>query len=133
MMVDEFWGTIQKKHFFAQMKRVFPEFEPREISLDHELFHIVYDFDKFPQATAIHFWQRYGITYHPVEGTEQDHEPHFFGLFDRNDRMMVLLCHNNDLCDGWEREGEDKEFFDKFSVKCSFPMGTNIVTYAMTH
>jgi len=47
--------------------------------------------------------------------------------------MMVLLCHNNDLVDGWEREGEDEEFFLRFSVRQSYPMGINIITYAMTH
>lgn len=132
MMVDEFWGTIQWDHFYRQLKRVLPECEPRALSIDHEIFHNVYQFKEFPQATAIHFWQQ-GYTYHPVPGTERDHAPHFFGLFDRDGRMMVLLCHNNDICDGWEREGEDKEFFERFSVRCSFPMGINIITYAMTH
>lgn len=132
MMVDEFWGTVQWEHFYRQMKRVLPQCEPVELTLDHEIFHIVYDFKELPQATAIHFWQQ-GFTYHPVVGTEFDHSPHFYGLFDQAGRMMVLLCHNNDLCDGWEREGEDKEFFERFSVKCSYPMGVNIVTYAMTH
>lgn len=132
MMCDEFWGTVQWSHFYAQMKRVLPDCEPRELTIDHEIFHIVYDFKELPQATAIHFWQQ-GYTYHPVVGTERDHSPHFFGLFDKSDRMMVLICHNNDLCDGWEREGEDKEFFERFSVRCSYPMGVNIITYAMTH
>lgn len=132
MMCDEFWGTIQWAHFYKQMKRVLPECEPRELPLSHEIFHNVYNFKEFPQATAIHFWQQ-GFTYHPVAGTEHDHSPHFYGLFDKSDRMMVLLCHNNDLCDGWEREGEVREFFERFSVKCSFPMGINIITYAMTH
>jgi hypothetical protein len=132
LMVDEFWGTLQWDHFYQQIKRVLPEYEPRELSIDHEIFHIVYDFEELPQATAIHFWQQ-GYSYHPVPGTEFDHEPHFFGIFDENDRMMVLLCHNNDLVDGWEREGEDKEFFERFSVRRSYPMGINIITYAMTH
>jgi hypothetical protein len=132
MMVDEFWGTHQWTHFARELKKVFPEFKPVELSLDHEIFHIVYSFDKLPQATAIHFW-RQGYDYHPVAGTESDHSPHFFGIFDRNERMMMLLCYNNDLVDGWEREGEDREFFERFSVRQSYPMGINIITYAMTH
>ena len=134
LMVDEFWGTLQWDHFYDQMKRVLPEYEPRELTIDHEIFHNVYDFKVLPQATAIHFWQQ-GYTYHPSNctGTELDHEPHFFGIFDENDRMMVLLCHNNDLVDGWERRGEDREFFERFSVRQSYPMGVNIITYAMTH
>ncbi len=132
MMADEFFGTIQWDSFYRQLKRVFPEYEPRELSLDHEIFHIVYDFKELPQVTAIHFWQQ-GYNNHPVPGTEHDHAPHFFGLFDKSGRMMMLICHNNDICDGWEREGEDKEFFERFSIRCSYPLGINIITYAMTH
>ena len=47
--------------------------------------------------------------------------------------MMVIICHNTDLGDGWEREGESHEYFKEFSEKKSYPMGINIVTYAMTH
>jgi hypothetical protein len=133
MMCDEFFGTVQWQLFHEQLKRLFPEFEPLELDLSHEIFHTVYDLKFIPQVTAIHFWQRLGITYHPVPGTELDHEPHFFGLHDANGRMMMLICHNNDLQDGWEREGEDKEFFERFSVRQSYPMGINIVTYALTH
>jgi hypothetical protein len=132
LMVDEFWGKEQWDHFYIQLKRVLPDHEPRELSLDHEIFHNVFDLKEKPQVTAIHFW-RQGLKYHPVAGIEQDPDPHFYGIFDRKGRMMALLCHNNDLVDGWEREGEDEAFFRQYSEKFSFPMGINIFFYAMTH
>ena len=46
---------------------------------------------------------------------------------------MVFICHNTDLGDGWEREGEHEWYFQEFSVKKAYPLGINIVTYAMTH
>jgi hypothetical protein len=46
---------------------------------------------------------------------------------------MVFICHNTDLGDGWEREGEDPWYFREFSEKKAYPLGINIVTYAMTH
>ena len=58
---------------------------------------------------------------------------HYKGIFDDKDRMMVIICHNTDLGDGWEREGENADYFHEFSEKKSYPMGINIVTYAMTH
>jgi hypothetical protein len=47
--------------------------------------------------------------------------------------MMAIICHNTDVGDGWEREGLDPEYFKEFSEKWSYPLGINIVTYAMTH
>ena len=46
---------------------------------------------------------------------------------------MVIACHNTDNGDGWEREGEDDYFFHRFSENIAFPLGINIIFYAMTH
>jgi len=60
-------------------------------------------------------------------------EPHYRGIFDDKGRMMALICHNTDLGDGWEREGVDPRYFREFSEKYAYPLGINIVVYAMTH
>ena len=52
---------------------------------------------------------------------------------DDNGRMMCIICFNTDLGDGWEREGEDRWYFKEFSEKKAYPMGVNIVFYALTH
>ena len=59
--------------------------------------------------------------------------PHYKAIFDDQDRIMVFICHNTDLGDGWEREGEDEWYFREFSEKKAYPLGINIVTYALTH
>ena len=53
--------------------------------------------------------------------------------FDDDGRLMAVICHNTDLGDGWEREGEDRWYFREFSEKKAYPLGINIVFYAMTH
>ena len=58
---------------------------------------------------------------------------HYKGIEDDKGRLMAIICHNTDLGDGWEREGENEDYFHEFSEKKSYPMGINIVTYAMTH
>ncbi|MFN0055219.1 MAG: DUF4159 domain-containing protein, partial [Planctomycetales bacterium] len=101
--------------------------------LKHEIFHIVYDLQQLPQVPSIHAWRR-GESFeywHP--GPYGDEKPHFFGYFDDSGRLMALFCQNNDIGDGWEREGEETEYFHQFSERWSYPLGINIVTYAMTH
>jgi hypothetical protein len=132
LMVDDFWGEWEYQTFYQQIKRVFPDREPQELSLDHEIFHCVYDLPIKPQVPSINQAVRgrgYGITWERPDAEEV----HYRAIFDDENRMMVLICHNTDLGDGWEREGVDEWYFHEFSEKLAYPMGINIVTYAMTH
>jgi hypothetical protein len=135
LMVDDFWGDYQYENFYQQIKRVFPEREPKELDLDHEIFSIVYRLKEKPQVPSIDAAEDgrpYGITWEPRHGGDC-RTVHYKGIFDDNGRMMVIICHNTDLGDGWEREGEDPWYFTEFAQKKSYPMGINIVVYAMTH
>lgn len=128
LMVDDFWGEREWDNFYDNIKRVFPDREPIELPLEHEIFHCVYDLKKKPQIPSIHAWMRGFTTERP-----DAEEPHYRGLFDDNGRLMAIICHNTDVGDGWEREGMDPGYFREFSEKYSYPLGINIVTYAMTH
>jgi hypothetical protein len=43
------------------------------------------------------------------------------------------VIHNSDVSDGWEREAESEEYFNRFSEKVAYPLGINIIVYLMTH
>ena len=133
LMADDFWGPRSWKHIYNEMKQVFPDREPRELPADHELFNMVYELKGVPQVPSIRAWQR-GYAFEYWHGDpEGDEAPHFWGFFDDSGRLMALLCQNNDIADGWEREGENEEYFREYSVRVSYPLGINIITYAMTH
>ncbi len=133
LMADDFWTPRAWRHVKREMTTVFPGRKPRELTLDHEIFHLVYDLKEMPRVPSIFAW-RDGHMFEYWHGDpEGDEDSHFQGYFDDNGRLMALFCHNNDIGDGWEREGENHEYFEKFSVKVSYPLGINIVTYAMTH
>lgn len=128
LMVDDFWGEYEWATFYREIKRVFPDREPKELPLEHEIFHCVYDLKAKPMIPSIHAWYSGHISERP-DATEA----HYRGIFDDKDRLMVIICHNTDVGDGWEREGVDQGYFQEFSEKWSYPLGINIVTYAMTH
>ena len=120
-----------------ELKRVFPERDPFEVPLEHEIFQCVYKMKEKPQVPAINAAYgrrdgRYGTWEWSDDGSDTS-TPHYRAITDDNDRIMVFICHNTDLGDGWEREAEAQWYFDEFSVKKAYPMGINIVTYAMTH
>lgn len=135
LMVDDFWGQPMWRHFTGELKKVFPERDPVELPHDHTIFNCVFHLDGPPQVPSedsAHRGRESGSTWE-----DEIREPHapadYQGIFDDQGRMMVLLCHNTDLSDGWEEEGVSEWFFTNFSEKFSYPMGINIVFYAMTH
>ena len=135
LMCDDFWGNRDWINFSGELKRVFPERTPIDLPLDHPIFHCVFDLKERPQVPGVDWGIRSeftGITY------EANHNPgaeevHYRAILDDKGRIMVMLCHNTDLGDGWEREGESEYYFKEFSEKKAYPLGINIVFYAMTH
>jgi hypothetical protein len=138
LMVDDFWGERQWENFYNEMKRVFPEREPVELGMDHPIFHSVFPLNMEKQKLQVPNFQtgemsQYtGVTWERADG-EECREVHFKAIYDDKGRIMVIICHNTDLGDGWEREGEYKYYFKEFSEKIAYPLGINIVFYAMTH
>jgi len=45
---------------------------------------------------------------------------------------MVLMTHNTDVSDSWEREGEDPRYFLSFSV-AGYQVAMNVLLYVLTH
>jgi hypothetical protein len=84
---------------------------------------------KLPQIPAISHWRRWGTT--SERGADSD-TPMIRGISDSHGNLMVLMTHNTDISDAWEREGEDPEFFYSFSPN-GYAVGLNIVLYSMSH
>ena len=132
LMVDDFWGEWEWQNFEYEISRVFPNRVPEELPLSHPIFHAVFDLKEKPQIPNIRraiSGRSEGITWERSDAREV----HYKALYDDKGRMMVIICHNTDLGDGWEEEGVDKWYFHEFSEKKAYPMGINIVFYAMTH
>lgn len=132
LMVDDFWGEYEWANFHREIKRVFPDRDPVELPLDHPLYSCVFKITAKGQVPAINQGmssQYDGVTWERPDAQEVHHR----AIFDDQGRIMVMITHNTDNGDGWEREGENEYYFRTFSEKIAYPLGINIVFYAMTH
>jgi hypothetical protein len=129
LWVDDFWGERALRQFTGEMAKVLPEYRPVELPMDHELYSIVYRIPSIPQITALQFWAPGAST--SERGAESE-TPRIYAIQDEDGRILVLMSHNTDLADGWEREGDDRSFFQEFSPD-AYAIGVNVAVWVMTH
>lgn len=132
LMVDDFWGEREWANVEREFKRVFPERAFVELPLDHPIYHCVFDIQAKGQVPNVQLGiesQFDGVTWEREDAREVHHRV----ILDDQARIMVIATHNTDNGDGWEREGEDDYYFHHFSEKIAYPLGINILVYAMTH
>ena len=132
IMVDDFWGEEEWETFQLALKQIFPDRGFQELPLDHEIFRMVFPLKVKPQIPSVGHamaGRAQGITAERFDAQT----PHYRAIFDDKKRMIMLICHNTDLGDGWEEEGTDPWYFREFSEKYAYPLGINIVFYALTH
>jgi hypothetical protein len=130
VFVSDYWGERAKNQFDEQIRLALPrsEYPIVDLPIGHPIWHTLFDLKEIPQMPSIQSWRRTG------GNTDRGvHEPPSArGIADNHGRLMVVMLHNTDIPDGWEREGEDPEYFYRFSPD-AYAVGIDIVLYAMTH
>ena len=118
LMADDFWGEYEWGLFAEELRRVFPDREPVELTVDHEIFQSFFYISETPQVPA-------------RGGVRPNTRNRFLGLFDDDGRLMAILCHNDDFGDAWEWSN-DPAYPKEISLGHAVPMGVNIVVYALS-
>ncbi len=128
---DDFWGDAALEHLTNEMAKVLPpnEYPVHDIPLTHSVFQTMFQISKLPQIPSIRIWRPYRVTSERGAETEI---VHFRGIEDKSGRLMMLMTHNTDIADAWEREGEDRDYFQHFSPD-GYAVGINVLLYAMAH
>ena len=132
LWVDDFWGPYAWDNWVSNISKVLPpgEYPIRDIPLDHPIRRMLFEFTDLPQIPSINFWNQYnGQT---SERFELSAEPHFRAISDAQGRFMVVMTHNTDISDAWEREAADPRFFFSFSPQ-GYAVGLDVFLYGMTH
>jgi hypothetical protein len=131
LWVDDFWGDYAWRFWENQIRKVFPaaDYPITDVTADHPLMNMQFRVAATPQITNIGFWRGTGTT---SERGAETATVNTRAISDEHGRVMVLMTHNTDFGDAWEREGEDASFFYKFAAD-GYAFGINVVLYSMTH
>ncbi len=125
MFFDDFWGEAEWQNVKEQMKKVFPDLEPKELPLTHPVFHSYLDIEEVVQVPNIYNAQR-GVTSEKGGVT-----PFYMGIEDKQGRLVAFFARNSDLGDAWEWIN-DGRYPVKYGL-AAYKVGINVVIYAMSH
>jgi hypothetical protein len=133
LWVDDFWGSLAWEQWTRELARVLPPeaFPIEDVPPNDPIFQSQYIVEKVPQITNIGYWRSTRGQDTSERGADSA-EPHFRAVRDGHGRIMVVMTHNTDIADSWEREGEDPAFFYQFSPD-GYAVGVNVLLHALTH
>ena len=128
---DDFWGSRAWRVWESEIGRMLPSerYPIVDIPVNHGMFQTIYPVKRILQVPAISRWRRSSDT---SERGLDSATVNTRGIFDEKGRIMVLMTHNTDISDTWEREGEDVEYFYRFSPE-GYAIAINVMLYVMTH
>jgi hypothetical protein len=130
LWADDFWGEYAWEHWANEMQKVFPTGYPiKDIPMDHSLFHVLYDVHELPQIPSIGWYFSSGGN---TSERFDSRVPHARGIEDEHGNLMVVMTHNTDFGDAFEREGDNREYFERFAGP-GYAVGINVLLYSMTH
>ena len=123
VIVDDFWGQEEWDVWEFNFRRVYPDKQMVDITLDHPLYHSYYQIDHVEMTPAIGNTVRRTECYGCVTQVK--------GVYDDDGRLMMVINFNTDLGDAWEW-AEDPSYPLETSTY-AYEMGANIIVYAMSH
>jgi len=131
LWVDDFWGPRAWDVLEAEIARVLPpgSYPFRDLGPDHPIYRTMFPLTAIPQIPSIQFWRGSGES---SERGSDSADVHLRGITNAKGELLVLATHNTDIQDAWEREGEDPEYFYKYSPN-GYATALNILLYAMSH
>ena len=131
LWADDFWGPWAWDDFAVEIGKVLPpsQYPIREVAPDHAILKTMFTVGRIPQVPSWQYWSGSGDT---SEMGTYSANPHMAAISNEQGRVMVLMTHNTDISDSWEREGQNPEYFLSFSPE-GYAVGLNVALYTMIH
>jgi hypothetical protein len=121
ILVDDFrsydsryTGVNPLQNLFNQIKRALPEYEPKPLTVEHPVFNCFFSIKSLDVRS-------------PYGGVR----PEFWGVEDKNGRLMMVINYNNDVSDYWQWSND--AFAPIEDTNTAYKFGVNYVFYALTH
>ncbi len=132
LWADDFWGEYAWNAWVAELRKALPsgEYPIADLPLSNPIFHMLYEVREMPQIPSINFW--IGTGGETSERGSNSAVPHARGVHDADGRLIVLMTHNTDFGDAFERETDDRAYFNHFA-SAGYAFGINVLLYSMTH
>jgi len=131
LWADEFWGDYAFDHWMNEIRKALPsaDFPLADVPIDHPLFHVLYDVNnsrRYPRSVSISGTARRPSAdpTAPCRTRRANQRP------GRPDARLHVPQHR--LRDAFEREGEDRRYFEAFAP-AGYAVGVNVLLYSMTH
>lgn len=124
LMVDDFHNEEEWAQFMAGIHQIYPDAHIEELQTGSAPFHVIYDLAERVRVVGANVLNSGGVE---RGGTF----PHWRAMVDSRGRMIVAICFNMDVGDGWEF-ADDPNYPERLSSS-AIRLGTNYVAYAMTH
>ena len=131
LWADDYWGPRAWDDFAREIGKVLPpaQYPIQELNSEHPIFKTMFTVSRVPQVPSWQYWSGRGDT---SELGASSANAHMAAISDERGRVMVLMTHNTDISDAWEREAQNPEYFLSFSPE-GYAIGLNIALYAMMH
>ena len=125
LWIDDNWDP-DFEFIRPNLQRIVPEARIVDLPVEHPMFKILYNINVLPQIPSLGSWRRFH------EDSENGLPVRYYGVFGDDDRLMVLVSMNSDVSDSWEREGDNRDYFETYSAK-GYALGVNVAVWVMTH
>jgi hypothetical protein len=128
LWADDMWGDYAYAQLERNLRRILPEYGMVELTPEHRLFSSYFRVPAVPQIPSLNFWRRNGGR--TSEFGFETETPRLLAIMDDDDRILVLISHNTDFGDSWEREADEPAYFAEFAA-AGYGVGVNVALWIM--
>ena len=125
LWIDDNWDP-DFEYIRPNIERILPDARVIDLPVEHPMFSILYHINQLPQIPSLGSWRRTG------QDSENGSPVHYYGVFGDDERLLVLVSMNSDVSDSWEREGDNRAYFETYAGK-GYALGVNVAVWVMTH